>query len=68
MESSRRSRLIALVATVCAGLASCSDVVLPLPNGVVDIPDLMVTSQSVGDSGPEAGADVHAVCDGEERW
>ena len=30
-------------------------------------PDLMVTSPSVSDSGPETGRDVHAVCDGSER-
>ena len=50
--SSRGSRLLlALVAIVCAGLASCSDVVPTRP-----APDLVVTSPTVSDSGPEAGA------------
>ena len=54
--SSRGSRLLALVAIVCAGLASCSDVVPTRP-----APDLVVTSPTVSDSGPEAGRAVHAV-------
>ena len=54
--SSRGSRLLALVAIVCAGLASCSDVGPTLPNGTERHPDLMVTSPSVSDSGPVAGA------------
>ena len=50
---SRGSRLLALalVAIVCAGLASCSDVVPTLRAA-----DLVVTSPSVSDSGPQAGA------------